>query len=133
MNRTDLEGLRVRMAGTDAVYLIDKGQKRHISYDSYVGIFRDWNNIHVDLDVEAIDSGPDLVGAFLFQCVGDPQPQAEKAKVFLYDTGKKRHVGSPAAMDRFQFDWSKIHKYNIILSMVSWPDGPEITKTGRPD
>jgi hypothetical protein len=128
MKRPDLEGLRVRLAGNDAVYLIDQGQKRHIhDPTSYGNLFRTWDNIHVDLDVEAIDSGlPIDAGAFLFRCYDSP-------KVFLYDAGRKRWIQSPATMDRYQFNWDRIQVFHIPLKDIAWPDGPVISATGRPD
>ena len=128
MKRPDLEGLRVRLAGNDGVYLVDQGQKRLIlSPNSYNRLFMTWSNIHVDLDVEMIDSGPVMdANAFLFKHFDSP-------KVFLYDTGKKRWIMSPASMTRYQFDWSKVQIYSSPLASNGWPDGPNISATGRPD
>ena len=126
--RIDLDGLRFRMPGEDAVYLVDQGQKRHIA-DPFVysALFKDWQNIHLDIDIAAIDSGPEIDhSAFLFKCFDSP-------KVFLFDKGTKRHVANPAVMGRFQFDWNKIQRWNSPLSSIGWPDGPALIKTGRPD
>jgi hypothetical protein len=126
--RIDLDGLRFRMPGDDAVYLIDQGQKRHIA-DPFVynALFRDWQNIHLDIDIASIDTGPAIDdSAFLFKCF-------DSAKVFLFDQGKKRHVATTAVMERFQFNWDQVQRYNSPLSSIGWPDGVELTKTGRPD
>ncbi len=126
--RTDLDGLRIRMPGTDAVYMVDQGKKRHIA-DQFVynQLFRNWDNIHLDLDVQAIDKGPDLThSAILFKCIDSP-------KVFLLDGNLKRWIRSPAVMDRFQFNWSTIHVWNAPLSAIGYGDGPDLTMVGRPD
>jgi len=128
--RTDLDGLRIRMPGNDAVYLMDKGKKRHIPNPAvYNELFRNWDNIHLDLD--KIDTGAPLPEtAILFRCVDDP-------KVFLLDGAPphqvKRHIANPSVMDRFQFNWSKIHVWNVPLSAIGFPDGDTLTKVGRPD
>jgi transposase len=54
-----------------------------------------------------------------------------EAKVFLRDSlgGNyvKRWITSPATMDRFQFDWGKINHWNVPLSAIGYPDGPDIS------
>jgi len=126
--RTDLDGLRFRKPGEDTVYVIDQGKKRGIPNPGvYDALFKTWDNIHLDIDINAIDDGPAVdQTAILFRCYDNP-------KVFLFDNGKKRWIESPAVMDRFQFNWNSIHVWNTPLSAIGYPDGPTITKTGRPD
>jgi hypothetical protein len=132
MLRKDLDGLRIRMPGQDGVYLIDQGKKRGIpSIQLYNQLFKTWDNIHLDLDIEEIDTGENLpTTAVLFRCVDDP-------RVFFLDgcppNQIKRHIFSPAVMDRFQFDWTKVHVWYVSIDAIKYPDGPEITRAGRPD
>jgi hypothetical protein len=124
--RVDLDGLRFRCPGEDAIYLIDQGKKRWVSgANVYNALFRNWDNVFLDDDIAAIDSGAPIdANSLLFRCVDNPS-------VFLLDAGKKRHVRTPAVMDRFQFDWGKIHVWNSPLASIGYPDGPEIVKEGR--
>ncbi len=39
----------------------------------------------------------------------------------------KRWITSPAAMDRFKFDWAKIKRWNVPLTKLALADGPEIS------
>ena len=61
--------------------------------------------------------------AILFKCIDSP-------KVFLLDgvapNQSKRWITSPAVMDRYNFDWNKIHVFNVPLSALKFPDGPNI-------
>jgi hypothetical protein len=38
---------------------------------------------------------------------------------------KKRHIASPAVMDRYNFDWNKIHIFTMDPNII--PTGTEIT------
>ena len=118
--RKDLDGLRVQLPGDPAVYLMDQGTKRHVPNPAtYNNLFRDWNGIVVDASINTIDTGtPISDGAVLAQAFGD-------SAVYLIDQGRKRHIGSPATMDRYYFDWSKIqHVAPIIIASI--PEGPAI-------
>jgi len=135
--RPDLNGLRMQQYGDPRVYLVDQGQKRWIPSPAVMGfLFRTWtyhydlaevthwDSVILDLDVNQIDDGPQLPNdSILFMADDSP-------KVFLRDTlgGNyvKRWITSPDAMDRFQFDWGKINHWNIPLSAVGYPDGPNI-------
>lgn len=128
--REDLEGLKVRMPGTHTVYLIDQGKKRAIdSSELYWGLFSTMENIHLDLDVDEIESGePIPEEAILFRCYDSP-------KVFLLDKAPdfvKRHVANPQVMSRYEFAWSRIHVWNVPLNVINIPDGVRLTKTGIP-
>jgi hypothetical protein len=132
--RPDLEGLRIRMPGTDTIYLIDKGRKRGIpSVAMYNRLFRNWDNVHLDLHLDEIDDGEPFVELTRLMRFGsDPA-------VFFAEGGDDnnpgalRWIASGAVMDRYQFDGDKI---------VWWaknPGGPPpgaidaLTKEGRPD
>ena len=122
--RRDLDGLRLQLPGNSAIYLIDAGKKRHIPDPAtYNNLFRDWNGIVQDVDLNEIDQGtPISEGAELAQAYGD-------AAVYLIDNGHKRHIGSPATMDRYYFAWNKIqHVAPVIICAIQsgtpivWPE-----------
>jgi hypothetical protein len=121
--RSDLDGLRFRMPGSDIVYLIDQGKKRGIpTAQVYETLFKNWDNIHKDIDIDAIDRGDDIdEAAFIFRFTNGP-------KVFLYEYGMMRHIVSPAVMERYQF-----RSPPYIIPPMQLKLGPEITQTGRPD
>lgn len=61
----------------------------------------------------------------IFQTTDSPQ-------VFLLDhdaNGEqiKRWITTAEAMDRFQFDWAKIKRWNVPLASLGLPDGPDIS------
>src|SRR3954454_24547567 len=61
VTRPDLNGTRVRAPGTARVYLIDNGFRRAVPHvAAYEALFRDWECIVEDLDVEAIRPGDPL-------------------------------------------------------------------------
>jgi hypothetical protein len=122
--RKDLDGLRVQLPGNPAIYLIDAGKKRHIpDPTTYNNLFRNWDGIVQDVAINTIDTGtPISHGAVLAQAYGD-------AAVYLVDGGVKRHIGSPATMDRYNFAWNKIQHVAPILissietgSQIVWPE-----------
>jgi hypothetical protein len=122
--RKDLDGLRMQLPGDPAIYLIDAGQKRHIpDPPTYNNLFRDWNGVVQDAHLNEIDTGfPLSQGAVLAQGYGDPA-------VYLIDRGQKRHIGSPATMDRYYLAWNKIvHVPPIVIAStptgaaIVWPE-----------
>lgn len=118
--RKDLDGLRMQLPGDPAIYLIDAGKKRHIpDPPTYNNLFRDWNGIVPDVDINEIDTGtPISSGAVLAQAHGD-------AAVYLIDNGLKRHIGSPATMDRYHFAWNNI-QHVAPITIASIPTGTAI-------
>ena len=118
--RKDLDGLRVQLPGDPAIYLMVAGQKRHIpDPPTYDNLFRDWNGVVQDPHLNDIDTGtPINHGAVLAQGYGD-------AAVYLIDGGHKRHIGSPATMDRYHLAWNKIQHVAPIL-IASIPTGAAI-------
>ena len=39
----------------------------------------------------------------------------------------KRWITTAEAMDRFQFDWAKIKRWDVPLASLGLPDGPDIS------
>jgi hypothetical protein len=115
--RPDLNGLRVKLPADPAVYLIDDGLKRHIpDPTTYTNLFRDWNGIIIDININEIPSGSDIsIGAVLARGDGT-------APVYLIDQGVKRWITSPAAMDKYYFSWDRVVVVPITL-LTSIPDG----------
>lgn len=117
--RPDLSGLRVRSPNTAPIYVIDPdGYRRWIpNPDTYNNLFRDWTSVVVDLGTNLIAAGPALDdGAFLARAPGT-------APVYLVSNGQKRWIVSPATMDKYWFDWSKIR--DVPLSALNAiPTGP---------
>lgn len=124
--RTDLNGLRVRLSPKHAaIYLIDEGKKRHIPNPQvYNALFANWEGVVGDLNINAIPDGSKIPEtAILFRCVDSP-------KVFLLDgvapNQVKRHITAPHVMDHYNFDWNKIHVWNVPLAAIVYPDGTPI-------
>jgi hypothetical protein len=108
----ELNGKRVQKPGHPEVYLIVDGQKRHIpDRFTYNRLFRDSNGIIQDPNLNQIDSGPAIYsGALLAKGPGtDPVWFVDAA------TRLKRRVASPAAMDKYHFDWGQIESVSIYV------------------
>jgi hypothetical protein len=102
--RPDLAGLRVKAPNAAPIYLIDpEGYRRWIpDPTTYDNLFRDWNGVIVALDITSVPERPPLShGAALVRGNG-------QAPVYLVSNGIKRWITSPAAMDKYYFDWDKI-------------------------
>jgi hypothetical protein len=39
----------------------------------------------------------------------------------------KRWITTAEAMDRFQFDWARIERWDVPLASLGLPDGPDIS------
>ena len=80
----------------------------------------------LDLHVSQMDAGLQLPEeCVIFQTTDSPQ-------VFLLDhdaNGEqiKRWITTAEAMDRFQFDWAKIKRWDVPLASLGLPDGPDIS------
>jgi len=124
--RPDLNGLRVALPGAAPIYLIDEGMRRWIPNPQvYDQLFKDWNGIVFDININDIDQGTNISETvILFRCYDSP-------KVFLLDgvapQQTKRWITSPEVMARYNFDWNKVHVWNVPLSAIKYPDGPNIT------
>ena len=122
--RHDLDGLRLAKPGDPTIYLMDQGRKRGITDPmTYNGLFRDWNTVVQDVDVNEIDNGPVVDPRnILVQGYGE-------ATIYLLDQGKKRGITSPATMDRYDFSWYKVHHVPVALlqqindgPVIAWPE-----------
>jgi hypothetical protein len=118
VQRPDLNGLRVQLPGHPEIYLIDEGCKRHIpNPPTFDNLFRNWDGIVQDLNVNDILSGPPIPdGAVLLQAKG-------AAEVWLIDGHVKRHVTSPAVMDRYNLRWPPTRVDPTVVNAI---------QTGRP-
>jgi hypothetical protein len=119
--RPDLNGLRVKSPGwrQDAIYLIEGGVRRHIpDPPTYNNLFPNWDGVVLDIDIDDIDLGsPINTGAILGKSFAPA--------VYLIDGNVKRWITSPDVMDRYYFDWGKIHLIDqVVLDGV--PNGPNI-------
>jgi hypothetical protein len=121
--RRDLDGLRVQLPGDPAIYLMDRGQKRHIPDPTYNNLFRDWNGVVQDANLDEIDTGPPLTeGAFLVQAFGE-------AAIYVVDGAQKRRIASPGTMDRYYLAWDRVQHVtpSIIAAIltgpqIAWPE-----------
>lgn len=111
--RPDLNGLRVQEPGHPEIYLIDEGRKRHIpDPETFDDLFRDWNGVQQDLHLDEIETGPTIShAAVLAQAKG-------AAEVWLVDAGIKRHVTSPAVMDKYNFRWPTTRVDAILINSI---------------
>ena len=102
--RPDLNGLRIKLPNRPEIYLIDRGFRRWIpDPGTYNNLFRDWNGIVVDIDIDDIPLGPAITsGAVLVRAAGT-------APVYLVDQGVKRWIVSPAIMDQYYFAWNRVY------------------------
>jgi hypothetical protein len=120
--RQDLAGQRIATPGDTAIYLVDiDGSKRHIpDPTTYNNLFRDWSGIQA-VDASTIWSGPALTsGAYLATA------QETLGAVYLIDNGQKRWITSPAAMDKFWFNWNTVRKVPQS-TLTPIPNGPDIS------
>jgi hypothetical protein len=102
--RQDLAGARIEASGSPDIYLVDDdGTARHIpDPTTYSNLFRDSSGIQM-VDPASVASGPALTsGAYLAIA------QETMQDVYLVSNGQKRHVVSPAVMDRFWFNWNTV-------------------------
>ena len=120
MTRPDLNGTRVRAPGTATVYLIDNGFRRAVPHvAAYEALFRDWEGIVEDLDVEAIRPGDPL---------GDSAgliKSGEASGVHFIDGTTRRHVANPQVMDRYRFAWERVRDVPP-QEMGRWPEGAKL-------
>ena len=135
--RHDLNGLRVQQYGDPSVHLMVQGLRRLIPTQQVMSrlstLGANWvcrydataPGVILDLHVSQLDAGPQLPEeCVIFQTTDSPQ-------VFLLDhdaNGEqiKRWITTAEAMDRFQFDWAKIKRWDVPLASLGLPDGPDI-------
>src|SRR3954452_21556388 len=120
VTRPDLNGTRVRAPGTATVYLIDNGFRRAVPHvAAYEALFRDWECVVEDLDVEAIRLGDPL---------GDSAglvKSGEASGVYFIDGTTRRQVANPQVMDKYRFAWERVGDVTPE-EMGRWPEGPEL-------
>src|SRR5262245_17557134 len=119
--RTDLDGLRVRFPNRVATWLIDQGIRRGIPDEAtYNNLFKDWNGIYYDINIDEIDAGDDVTsGAILARGVG------EGVGTWLITNGVKRSIPSDELFNRYYFDWGKI-QYIPASVLDGIPSGPDL-------
>ncbi|MFF7725306.1 hypothetical protein [Streptomyces sp. NPDC008001] len=117
----ELNGARLKGVNSPAVYLILDGKRHWIPNPAtYNNLFRNWNGIQSVIDIGAIDDGGQLSdGAILAKSPGEPA-------VYLVSNGIKRWITSPAAMDKYYFDWNKIVNISPV-ALNSIPTGAAIS------
>ncbi|GAA3028639.1 hypothetical protein GCM10020000_01440 [Streptomyces olivoverticillatus] len=117
----ELNGLRVKGINGPEIYLILDGRRHWIPNPAtYNNLFRDWNGIQTIVDPDSIDNGGQLSdGAFLGKSPNAPE-------VYLISNGVKRWITSPAAMDKYYFNWNRI-KYVEPVALQAIPQGGNIS------
>jgi hypothetical protein len=124
--RHDLNGLRVQQHGDSSVYLMDQGLRRLIPTQQVMARLFTPGGVIQDLHVSQMDAGLQLPDeCVMFQANDSPQ-------VFLLDhdaNGEqvKRWITTAEAMDRFQFDWARIKRWDVPLASLGLQDGPYIS------
>ena len=113
--RPDLSGLRLKAPNNPAVYVVDpQGCLRWIPDPAtYNHLFRDWGSIIIDIDLVNIAVGPALTsGAVLAR-------GSSEAAVYLITNGTKHWIISPAAMDKYDFNWNTVVQVpNILVDTI---------------
>jgi hypothetical protein len=123
--RNDLEGRRVSQFGRAPIYVVIDGFLRWIPNPTTMeALFRDWSHDEMDLaDIIGYDESkpdgpcplplPDSTA--LVRAAGRPE-------VYMLDFNNppedtkivKRHILSPAAMDRYNLSWDKISEMSPV-------------------
>jgi hypothetical protein len=120
VTRPDLNGTRVRAPGTATVYLIDNGFRRAVPHiPAYEALFRDWEWIVEDIDVEAIRLGDPL---------GDSAgliKSGEASGVYFIDGTTRRLVANPQVMDKYRFAWERVRDVPCE-ELRRLPEGPRL-------
>ncbi|MCQ8768500.1 hypothetical protein [Streptomyces telluris] len=117
----ELNGARLKGVNSPAVYLVLDGKRRWIPNPAtYNNLFRNWNGIQTVVDIASIDDGGQLSdGAILAKSPDGPA-------VYLVSNGIKRWITSPAAMDKYYFDWNKIVNISPV-ALNAIPTGAAIS------
>jgi len=109
--RPDLAGLRLMHLTGPAIYLVNpEGFLQWIpNPPTYNNLFRDWNGVY-KVDISNMAKGTALSdGAILAR--GNAS-----APVYLVSNGRKRWISSPAAMDKYYFNWGHVYVVPQILT-----------------
>jgi hypothetical protein len=91
--------------------LIDhEGYRRWISNPTtYNNLFRDWNGIAADIDINETPQAPALADGAVLAFAGYGSP------VYIVSNQVKRWIVSPAAMDKYYFSWSTLVQVPHVL------------------
>jgi hypothetical protein len=101
--RPDLAGQRFVAPGSPKIYLVDpQGYLRYIpNPTTYNNLFRNWNGV-LTFDIVNIAQGPAISnGAILARGSGE-------SPVYLITNGVKDWITTPAAMDKYYFNWATV-------------------------
>jgi hypothetical protein len=112
-------GQRVQSIESPAIYLILDGKKCHIPSEVvYNNLFRNWNNIikKSEAQINNIPTGQPLST--------DATLCLNNGVVWFLNNGKKRHVGSEAAMDKYNFSWEVASRTSCSYDVLkTYPTG----------
>jgi hypothetical protein len=119
--RPDCNGLRIQKPGESAIYLVDRGQKRHIpDPDTFNNLFKNWSHVEDLYTFDLIETGiPMPTGAILAAAIGS-------GTVYLLDWNCKRHVTGPSVMKKYNFSWDRVYKLPP-LTLANIPLGEPIS------
>jgi hypothetical protein len=114
-----LDGLHVKHPDRPEVYLMERGERRHIPVEeTYESLFCDDDRVCVDSRFEEVPFGVPLSPGAVLAKAWDAEA------VYLISNGQKRWV-SEATMERYGFSGDNIHEVAPIL-LQSIPDGPDM-------
>lgn len=118
--RPDLAGLRLTPLTGGPIYVVNpEGYLQWIPNPAtYNNLFRNWNGVY------KVDIANYAIGAALSDGAILARGNASAA-VFLVSNGMKRWITSPAAMDKYNFNWNTVYVVpqvlvNFIWSGASW-------------
>lgn len=108
--RPDLSGLRLTPLTGGPIYLVNpEGLLQWIPNSAtYNNLFRDWNGVY----------RVDIAGMTIGTALSDGAVLAKghlSGAVYLVSNGKKRWITSPAAMNKYYFNWNHIYVVPQIL------------------
>jgi hypothetical protein len=117
VTRPDLNGTRSRSPGMAMVYLMDNDVRRAVPHTpAYEALFRDWECIVEDIDIETIRLDDPLGEA-----TGLVRPIGQPAGFFI-DGTTRRHVANPQAMDKSRFAWERVREVTAE-EIRRWTEG----------
>lgn len=121
--RPDLNGLQIRNPGNGMIFWVDEGRIRHILNPNV------YKNLFVPKAFDAIDTVSVTTGPRvddnnrLVRCGESNHPL--RNRIYLLDQGQKRHILSPAVMNKNNFNWDKVRTIDCP-ALAGIPDGSTI-------
>lgn len=108
--RPDLAGMRLMPLAGGPIYLVNpEGMLQWIPNPAtYNNLFRDWNGVF------RVDIANMAIGSALSDGAVLAKGHASSA-VYVISNGKKRWVTSPAAMDKYHFNWNHVYVVPQVL------------------